>query len=230
MIHGSRITTFCIAILLSLLPLAAIAAELTIPNSFSNGEPADADQVNANFEAVRQAVNENNLKDGGVVNGPLTVPAVTYSPPKSASVTYSAMGFTADKSQAVGIRGHETEFEKTVLGLKVNEPNGAAFYHCVSLRSVITITHIRAHVQDTDEDENQALTISLMKKELNQEFEVLASVTTDGLSNSGEQILTSDAVSELIDNNPVSYFIEVLFRNTNQYLHSVTIDFTYTEP
>jgi hypothetical protein len=55
-------------------------------------------------------------------------------------------------------------------------------------------------------------------------------VTTDGLSNSGEQILTSDAVSELIDNNPVSYFIEVLFRNTNQYLHSVTIDFTYTEP
>jgi hypothetical protein len=229
MIHGSRITTFCIAILLCL-PLTAIAAELTIPNSFSNGEPADADQVNANFEAIRQVVNENNLKDGGVVNGPLTVPSVTFSPPKSASVTYSAMGFAADKNQAIGIRGHETEFEKTALGLKVNEPDGAVFYHCVSLRSGITITHVRAHVQDADEDENQALTINLMKKELNQEFEVLASVTTDGLSNSGEQILTSDTISELIDNNPVSYFIQAFFGNTNQYLHSVTIDYTYTEP
>jgi hypothetical protein len=229
MIHGSRITTFCIAILLSL-SLAAIAAELTIPNSFSNGEPADADQVNANFEAVRQVVNENNLKDGGVANGPLTLPAVTYSPPKSVSVTYSAMGFAADKNQATGFRGHETEFEKTTLGLKVNEPDGAAFYHCVSLRSGITITHIRAHVQDTDKDEDEALTVNLMKKELNQEFEVLASVTTDGLSDSDEQILTSDAISELIDNDPVSYFIEALFSNTDQHLHSVTIDYTYTEP
>jgi hypothetical protein len=217
MIHGSRITTFCIAVFFGL-SIAVNAGEVAELTQFENGKRANADQVNANFTALKEAVDDNNDKISAL------------SQPRSASVTYSAMGFAADRSQAIGFRGHETEFEKTILGLKVNEPNGAAFYHCVSLRSGITITHIQAHVQDTDEDENQALTINLMKKELNKEFEALASVTTRDLSDSGEQILTSDAIFEFIDNNPVSYFIQVLFSNTNQYLHSVTIDYTYTEP
>lgn len=42
-----------------LIVLNASASELTIPNTFSAGTPAVADEVNANFSAVETAVNDN---------------------------------------------------------------------------------------------------------------------------------------------------------------------------
>jgi hypothetical protein len=80
MILANRITAFFITILLSL-SSAAIAAELTIPETFSKGAPANADQVNANFTAVKTAVDDNNARINAL------------SEPRSPSVTYSAMGF-----------------------------------------------------------------------------------------------------------------------------------------
>jgi hypothetical protein len=234
MIHGSRITTFSIAILLSL-SFAAIAAELTIPNTFSNGAPADADEVNANFEAVRKAVNENNLIDGGVVNGPLTVPSVTYSSPKSGSVTYSAMGFTPDKSEADNF-DHATEFEKKAGSGSLNclEQDGCSFYHGVNLRTGVTITQIRAHVFDSDDTaDNASIEVKLQKKMIGENMVTnLASGTSD---NSGDQVFGTE-LDEFIEwsstEYPPSYFIEVVFGNSskNVLLFSVTIDYTYTAP
>lgn len=39
-----------------------VASELIVPNSFTSGTPAVAAQVNANFEATRVAVNDNNAR------------------------------------------------------------------------------------------------------------------------------------------------------------------------
>lgn len=39
-----------------------VASELSIPHSFTSGTPAVAAQVNANFEAARVAVNDNNTR------------------------------------------------------------------------------------------------------------------------------------------------------------------------
>jgi len=50
-----------LAMLLMLLavPLVVAAGTVSVPNTFVNGEVADADQVNANFDAVETAVNDN---------------------------------------------------------------------------------------------------------------------------------------------------------------------------
>ncbi|MFP8879566.1 MAG: DUF1566 domain-containing protein [Myxococcota bacterium] len=45
-------------VLLSI-PLVVAAGTLTVPNSFTNGQAADAGQVNANFDAIETEVNDN---------------------------------------------------------------------------------------------------------------------------------------------------------------------------
>ena len=44
------------------IPLAVVAGTLKVPNDFVNGTQADADQVNANFYAVEDAVNDNDAR------------------------------------------------------------------------------------------------------------------------------------------------------------------------
>ncbi|MBA1330858.1 transcriptional regulator, partial [Candidatus Endoriftia persephone str. Guaymas] len=45
-----------------MLATSAIASEVTIPNTFSAGSPAVASEVNANFSAVKTAVDDNNRR------------------------------------------------------------------------------------------------------------------------------------------------------------------------
>ena len=53
-----------VALLGSTMVLAASASELTTPNSFTSGSRAVAAEVNANFTAVEDAVNDNNARIG----------------------------------------------------------------------------------------------------------------------------------------------------------------------
>jgi len=46
-------------LVLAVIPLSASAGTLSLPHTFANGTPADADQVNANFAAGQAAVNDN---------------------------------------------------------------------------------------------------------------------------------------------------------------------------
>lgn len=52
-----------------LVVLGVSASELTIPNSFSAGTPAVADEVNANFDAVAVAVNDNDARIASLETG-----------------------------------------------------------------------------------------------------------------------------------------------------------------
>jgi hypothetical protein len=58
---------------LGMLPLlllgssAAIADTLSLPNTFTNGEVADADEVNANFDAVKTEVDDNDVRIDAVL-------------------------------------------------------------------------------------------------------------------------------------------------------------------
>ena len=48
-----------VLLVLLAIPLVVAAGTVTVPNTFVNGEIADADEVNENFEAVETAVNDN---------------------------------------------------------------------------------------------------------------------------------------------------------------------------
>ena len=51
---------------LLLIPLAAYAGSVVLPNTFTNGTIADADQVNSNFGTVAVAVNDNDTRIGNL--------------------------------------------------------------------------------------------------------------------------------------------------------------------
>jgi hypothetical protein len=57
----TRVSFLSVLILavLALIGTPVIASELTVPNSFSNGTAADADEVNSNFAAAKSAVDDN---------------------------------------------------------------------------------------------------------------------------------------------------------------------------
>jgi hypothetical protein len=52
-------------LVLAIMPYAAVAGELTIPNTFRAGTPAVAAEVNANFTAVEVAIDDNALRLSG---------------------------------------------------------------------------------------------------------------------------------------------------------------------
>lgn len=47
--------------LVSIIPIAAIAAPVVLPNTFANGTVADANEVNANFDALANAINSSEI-------------------------------------------------------------------------------------------------------------------------------------------------------------------------
>lgn len=219
MIYGTRITTFCIAILLSL-SLAASADPVTDLKKFENNTAANADEVNANFNNVKKAVDDNYER------------ILNFSEPKSASVTYSAMGFSPDKSEADSYE-HTTEFEKkgATGSLTCLEDKGCYFYHSVSLRTGVTITQIRAHVFDAADD--ASIELKLQKKVAGEE--IVTNLVDNTSGDSGDQVFGAkldEPINWSSTEYPPSYFIEVFLSNSskNILLYSVTIDFTYTAP
>jgi hypothetical protein len=226
MVYGTRITALCIAILMSL-SLAASAGEVTGLIEFQNETRADADQVNGNFDAVKRAVDDNNQKINAL------------SQPRSASVTYSAMGFTPKKSKLNGPAVYELEFEKSDDGY-LKPTYGGSFYHNVALRSGVTITQIRALIDDADEDSDTGhIEVKLTKLQFNNDEQPtivpieLCAITSQ---NAGIQVISAE-LNETIESSdtgyPPSYFIEVNYRATrteNLRFYSVTIDYEYTAP
>ena len=59
---GLNVPLFFLALLS--IPLAVAAGTVTIPYTFTNGTPADANEVNANFNAVKTAVDDNDGRIG----------------------------------------------------------------------------------------------------------------------------------------------------------------------
>ena len=51
-----------VLLLLLAIPLVVAAETLTVPNTFTNGTTAEADEVNANFAAVETAINDNDSR------------------------------------------------------------------------------------------------------------------------------------------------------------------------
>ena len=51
----TKVAMTCAVLAAAIGPLAGIAGQVTLPHSFTNGTTADADEVNSNFDALRDA-------------------------------------------------------------------------------------------------------------------------------------------------------------------------------
>ena len=60
--HAPQWAMWTLGVAVVLIPLAAYAGSISIPNTFINGTVADADEVNANFSAVKTAVDDNDSR------------------------------------------------------------------------------------------------------------------------------------------------------------------------
>jgi hypothetical protein len=185
---------------------------LTIPNTFSNDTRADAEEVNANFTAVKTAVDDNDAR----------INALSES--RNASVTYSAMGFTpSDVITTESIEGNITNIKTTYtknpaqgsLALIIQE-NGT-FYHSVTLPSGVIITRMHARVSGA------------VRVDFKMAGEAGSIVTLTGTQGEPHN-MESDSLEHKIMEFPVSYFIEVTFGNRVQRLYSVAIEYEYPEP
>ncbi len=59
---ASAYLRICLLLPLVLGPSAAFADTLAVPHTFTNGEVADANEVNANFDAVKTEVDDNDSR------------------------------------------------------------------------------------------------------------------------------------------------------------------------
>ena len=60
--HSALTHGFGLTLVLLAIPLAVAAGTLAVPNTFTNGTVADADEVNANFGSVKAAVDDNDSR------------------------------------------------------------------------------------------------------------------------------------------------------------------------
>jgi len=93
-----------VLLVLLAIPLVVAAGTLSVPNTFTNGTVADADEVNQNFGAAETAINDNDARIGAAESGvavnaaEITTEAVRASFAESAN----AMNIAAEAARAQG--------------------------------------------------------------------------------------------------------------------------------
>ena len=105
------------------LPLAALAAQIVLPHTFSNGTPADADEVNENFDVLVVESNDQDDRIGALETGVQgyeirQLPVNLAASPASVS---SQAPCPAGK-RAVG-GGYELDVAVSTLRVLVSAPN-----------------------------------------------------------------------------------------------------------
>jgi hypothetical protein len=201
------------------------AAELDIPHTFQDSTPALATEVNANFTAVKTAVDENTA----------AVNALTLN----ASVTYAAVGFSPGKADLTVSGGLtislDTEYEKDPDGFTRSLQGGTkVFYSAVTLPSGVVLTGLAAHVLLNRADDIDTVEVRLLKKSLGiagAQTLALVSTETDRQEDDEKIIETILAENETIADDPeIVYFIEVELGSTQVGFYSVTLRYEYPQP
>jgi hypothetical protein len=111
--HSTLAITLSAAVLV--IPLAAYAGSVMLPNTFTNGTIADADQVNANFSALAGAVNDNDTRIGDL-SSVFGVDTSRANAGSGSECTLGQVWLTA------GVLGSGVPAEGQILSLQQNTP------------------------------------------------------------------------------------------------------------
>ena len=120
---GLAVSSLVVALVI---PLAVAAGTVTVPNTFTNGTAADADAVNANFDAVKTAVDDNDSRittaqstaDANSAGISLSAPVISGN---TSSISTNAAGISTNtaaiSSSATVISGNTSTLASHTLNL-----------------------------------------------------------------------------------------------------------------
>src|SRR5688572_19959866 len=187
--------------ILALLTLPVLASQVTLPNTFVPGERARAGDVNDNFDAVKDAVDDNDER----------ITELESRVPEIGAVSLSAHAFHGISSSCPFTRLARFGFFETGAG------NCNAFAPLTLPHNSI-INDVSCLVFDNEDTENisqiELLRMSLADDTDDQALFDLDSATTDFASAIVRSLTNLATGGNLVDNATYSYYLKVAFNNS----------------
>jgi hypothetical protein len=235
----------------------AYAGDVVLPNTFQAGTPAKASEVNANFTAIENAVDDNDArvtalesgqldkvdKSGDTMTGKLTVPEIAYSTPKTRRALLAMDDFACmdpancyamnDAGQWISSTANQT----LTLSARLHMPDGAQ------------LVDVWCSFNDNSTSD-ASFNVRVRRLRTGVGFLVLTSnISTVGASSSDVQILQASPSGSgnwtpsglTADNSSKAFIVEVNvpydggftggpFNGNNLALHGCYYDYSVTEP
>jgi hypothetical protein len=208
-------------ITLFILPVYVWAGEVTLPNTFVPGERARADEMNANFAAVKDAVDDNDERITDLENQVGGTGAVTLSAHAFSTATADCV------FKLTQLYGYFENTDKTcVAAASISLPDGAKIGDagCVLYDNVATssikLTTIRANI-------NVVPTIISILNSIESTIDEPLFAQTLGM------FLVGNPANAKVNNLLYAYSINVVFDTTdlvahqNLRLHSCIVNYTF---
>lgn len=167
---------------------ATLSVAVTVPNTFTAGTPARAEEINANFNALKDAVNA--LQSG--------------------ASSVSNLGFVNPRDGDVGCQLVRGERGAYYIGSATSCAAGAA----ISLPHGVTVTGFHCTVYDNAAGNGQILASGLSRTNLGTGETESVFSTAGSLGNGGLQRLSDtgpESGTELVDNEKYTYFLATFF-------------------
>lgn len=226
-----NISTYLISVVFVLLTGPAWAGSVTIPNTFTSGTKAMAADVNANFSAVKTAVDDNATSIAGKVNkagdtmtGDLTAPDFKYD---SSQTRYYVLGI----NDFVPFNATYT-YSRNDSGLNPSSAGAVYFFAPIHLPDGATITSVDVYTSDNS-------TTSYLSWYLREHYLVsgtlnvmVANASGNAAAAPGSEDLSITGLTHVIDNSQYYYQLRLWFTDGAQSVtfHSARITYTVAKP
>jgi len=243
----SKPAKFAYAAFLAVFAAAVLfASPLSLPTTFNAGDTLSAAAMNGNFSAVQTAVDDNDTRittntgdiaanataiagkvslAGDTMTGGLTVPSLTYSAPRAASVTYITGDFLPSSSAL--------NFAVSSNGFTYVDPpsTSGTFYRSLGLPAGVTVTGLEFRLYDAV---NPGYTqVCLYRGQWPTGSQLVGCAGTTDATLGGTQTASNLTLSHLVQPGPVNYYsLELYLSQANLGLggYGVTVHYEYTQP
>lgn len=204
-------------LLASTLPLAVSAGTISVPNTFSNGTLANADEVNDNFDTL---VTESNAQDvrivsaeaSGTANSSKLSGLASCTGVKRATYNGSTLGCTAPPSRNITLASSAFTPQNSSQGYTGNSSGTNRFFReseimfaSVALPDDATVTFMRCGGQDVSSTRKIRFTLRRNQAQV-ANVDMASAESTDaavGFQHLSDNTITSD----LVNNSAYNYYV-----------------------
>lgn len=209
--------------------VSAQASEVTYPHTFQSGQPAVAAEVNANFDAVKDAVDDNDANVDAVAStveaNSGRIAALEQSPPfKTGHISISPADLDLRSGEQPGT------WYKTGAELFASETS--TFITGVRLPHGARITSVTGSFEENDGDYNTIqVSMGLVQHELALTLNSTTIASLPNVSDNGIRLIQSVETDAIVDNQNYSYVFIVSFSSgattTTHGFYGASIEYEY---